>query len=274
MIKTGKHKRKPLRIRAAMAAAVILLAAACATTGTAQAKEETFASHGSLVYENGREKIAWYAEDLLLLKEEISSIPEQSYDPVSHTHNHFWIYQDINEKTHTRHCEGCGNTLDTISSHTAVKEENCVISYKEKTYPGRRYTCECGWQWMHEAGHTFLYEPIDAVNHRCRCALDDTAYCLGYEPVIEEHYAYCYSEEDEAHREKICLDCGYREEIAPAEPALGEPPELPEPPAEDEPSEPTVPPAENEPPEPTVPPAENEPSEPTVPPAESEIINL
>lgn len=241
MVKTGRHKRKAIPIRAARTAAVILLAAVCATTGTAQAKEETFASGGSLVYENREGKIAWYAEDLLLLREEISLIPEQSCDPVSHTHSHFWIYQDINEKTHTRHCEGCGNTLDTISSHTAVQEENCIISYKETTYPGRRYTCECGWQWVREEGHTLLYEPIDAVNHICRCELDGTAYCQGYEPVTQEHYAYYYSEdEDGSHQEKICLDCGYREETEPAGPALGEPPELPEPPEtsiEEEPPE-------------------------------------
>lgn len=68
---------------------------------------------------------------------------------------------------------------------------------------------------MRETGHTLSYHPLDAVNHTIRCALDGSAFCQGYEPVTEEHYAYYYVPDDEGTRHwKVCIDCGYRAEEA------------------------------------------------------------
>lgn len=196
-----------------MIAAALLLTGFSATLGTVQAKEENLASRGSLVYEDDRGKTEWYAEDLLWISEKLSSIPEQCYDPARYTHEHDWVYRDINDKTHTRHCDGCGAAYDITNTHKAVREERCVIAHGEGSYSGRNYICECGWQWMRENGHTLLFEAVDAVSHTSRCALDGTAYCQGYEPVTEEHYAYYYVPgEDGMHHEKVCLDCGWREE--------------------------------------------------------------
>ena len=102
---------------------------------------------------------------------------------------------------------------DSISGHMAVREECWVISHDGREYPGQKFICTCGWQWMRETAHTLLCEPVDAVNHTIRCALDGSAYCRGYESVMEEHYAYYYvPDEDGMRHGKVCLDCGYREE--------------------------------------------------------------
>lgn len=213
MFKNNKKRRKPSVRKWAMIAAVILMTGICTTLGTAQAKEEAFASRGSLVFEDNRGRLEWNTEDLLLLKEKLSSIPNQCFDPACYTHDHNWVYQDINESTHTRHCDGCGSAFDSISGHMAVREECCVISHDGREYPGQKFICTCGWQWMRETAHTLLCEPVDAVNHTIRCALDGSAYCRGYESVMEEHYAYYYvPDEDGMRHGKVCLDCGYREE--------------------------------------------------------------
>lgn len=217
-MKTYKKEKTPNWKKWALLAAVIWMTGTWSALGTAQAKEETLASHGNFIYENsGRngERLEWYAEDLLLLKEKLSTIPEQCFDPACYTHEHCFVYRDITENTHTKHCEECGAAFDSISAHAAVREERCTISHGGKEYLGRKFICECGWQWMRETGHTLLYEPSDAVNHTVRCALDGSAYCQGYEPVTEEHYAYYYVPDEEGMRhEKVCLDCGYREEEA------------------------------------------------------------
>lgn len=213
MFKNNKKRRKPDGRKWAMIAAVILMTGSCTTLGTAQAKEEAFASRGSLVFEDNRERLEWNTEDLLLLKEKLSSIPGQCFDPACYTHDHNWVYQDINESTHTKHCDECGSVFDSISAHMAAREERCVITHNGREYPGQKSICECGWQRIMETAHTLLCEPVDAVNHTIRCALDGSAYCRGYEPVTEEHYAYYYvPDEDGIRHGKICLDCGYREE--------------------------------------------------------------
>lgn len=111
----------------------------CSTLGTTQAKEETFASRGNLIYEDGSgsgEGLQWYAEDLLLLKEKLSAIPSQCFDPTCYTHEHCWVYQNRNENTHTKHCDGCGAAFDSTEAHEAVSEERCAISFGGREYPG------------------------------------------------------------------------------------------------------------------------------------------
>ncbi len=74
-------------------------------------------------------------------------------------------------------------------------------------------THACGYQTQQEEAHTLFFEAVDATVHQSRCRMEGTGLCPGYEPVVEEHYAYFYEPcEDGCHHEKICMDCGYREE--------------------------------------------------------------
>lgn len=171
----------------------------------------TSVSHGNLIYEENRKSAALYTSDIHLLEDKISTIPERCFDPVSYAHTHEWEYRRINEKTHTRHCADCGESNDLTSSHRADSWERNTITYQGKAYPGKRYTCACGYQWSMELSHTMIFEAVDEVNHHGRCALDGTPYCLGFEPTVEEHYAWYYEMGDDAfHHQKICYDCEFR----------------------------------------------------------------
>lgn len=171
----------------------------------------TCSSHGNLVYEGKRGSVALYAADIRLLEEKISTIPERCFDPVCYAHTHNWEYCRINEKTHTRHCTDCGEANDLTSSHRADSWERDTFFYEGKAYPGKRFTCVCGYQWSMELSHTMIFEVLDEVNHHSRCALDGTPYCRGCEPSVEEHYAWYYEMgDDEFHHEKICFDCGFQ----------------------------------------------------------------
>lgn len=175
----------------------------------------TCISHGNLVYEGKQGNAALYAADIHFLEEKISTIPERCFDPACYAHTHSWEYCRINEKTHTRHCADCGDSNDLTSPHRTDRWERDTIFYEGKTYPGKRYTCACGYQWSMELSHTMIYEALDGVNHQVRCALDGTPYCMGCEPILEEHYAWYYEmDEDEFHHQKICYDCGFRMEEA------------------------------------------------------------
>lgn len=172
-------------------------------------------SHGNLIYEDQRGSTALYASDILLLNEKISSIPERCFDPLCYAHTHNWEYRGINEKTHTRHCADCGDAGDLTSAHKAEGWEQDTIFYEGKSYPGKRYTCACGYQWRMELTHNFTFEVTDEENHRSSCALDGSPYCPGCEPFVEEHYAWYYEMSgDDLHHTKICFDCGYQTEEA------------------------------------------------------------
>lgn len=174
---------------------------------------QTSVSHGNLIYEEEYRNASLYAEDILLLEEKLSSIPERCFDPFCYSHTHYWEYCRINERTHTRHCADCGEANDLTSVHRADRWESDTIFHEGKTYPAKRFTCACGYQWQMELSHTLTYEAVDELSHRGRCVLDGTAYCQGYEPSVEEHYAWYYEmDEDGFHHAKICLDCGCRME--------------------------------------------------------------
>jgi len=193
-----------------LAAVFALSLGASPGTGVVQAKESALSSRGSIIYQQDGKEAALYAEDLFLLEDRLSTIPEDIFDPACYTHTHQWEYRDINEKTHTRHCAACGSAYDLMAAHTARQGEDDPIVLDDKTYPGRRYTCICGYQWVREASHELIFEAVDETNHRIRCALDATGYCRGYEPVEEEHYAYTYVPcQDGMHHKIICIDCGY-----------------------------------------------------------------
>lgn len=170
-------------------------------------------SHGNLIYVGSQGSASLYAADIRMLEEKISTIPERCFDPVCYAHTHNWEYCRINERTHTRHCADCGEANDLTSPHRADSWERNTIIYKGKSYPGKRFTCACGYQWSMEMSHTLIYEAVNEVNHRSRCALDGTPYCSGCEPSFEEHYAWYYEmDEDGFHHERICFDCGFRME--------------------------------------------------------------
>lgn len=251
-------------------------------------------SHGNLIYEDGRGSACLYAADILLLEEKISSIPERGFDPLCYAHTHNWEYRDINESTHTRHCADCGEANDLISAHRAERWERDTIFYEGKSYPAKRYTCACGYQWRMELTHNLIYEATDELSHHGRCELDGTPYCTGYDPSEEEHYAWYYEgSDDELHHTKICFDCGYRIEEdccfledengdgpsacvcgrnAPSEvPDVGEAPELPDTEEEpDEPDQPDTSDVEEEPDEPGISDSEGEPDEPGISDTETE----
>ncbi len=195
---------------------LLILIGLCLGAGMANVQAQTagaVVSRGSLIYEGNGERAALYAADIHLLEDKISTIPESCFDPLCYPHTHNWEYCRINERTHPRHCVDCGEANDLTNSHRAESWEDDTITYEGKSYPGKRFTCACGYQWSMEVSHTMIREAVDDVNHQIRCALDGTSYCQGCEPSVEEHYAWYYEMgEDESHHEKICLACGFRME--------------------------------------------------------------
>ncbi len=176
---------------------------------------EGLSSRGSLVYRQEEEGAQIYAADFLLLRDRLGIIPDTVFEPACYAHNHQWEYLDTNGETHTRHCSICGHAFDLVSIHKAERRETCSLFHEGTTYPGIRYTCVCGYQWECEKAHTLFFESVDEAGHRSGCRLNGTGFCPGYEPVTEEHYAYCYNScGDGRHHEKICLDCGYQSEEA------------------------------------------------------------
>lgn len=170
-------------------------------------------SKGNLVYREAENGAQIYASDFLLLRNMLDTIPNMVYEPACYTHTHRWEYIHVNGETHTRHCEFCGNAFDLVDAHRAARKESCTLSYNGAEYPGTRYTCACGYQWEQEKTHTLLFESVDETCHRNKCRLDGTPFCLGYEPVTEEHYAYHYIPcGDGRHHVRVCVDCGYRAE--------------------------------------------------------------
>ncbi|MDE6602168.1 MAG: hypothetical protein K2K90_08390 [Lachnospiraceae bacterium] len=182
--------------------------------GQRQAEVRTgMISQGSLVYKEKERGAQIYAADFLILKEKLDTIPDTLFEPACYTHAHQWEYRDVSGKTHTRHCEACGDGFDLVRAHKAERREECVFSHDGTEYFGIRYTCVCGYQWEQEKAHTLFFETVGEEGHRSRCRLDGTKFCPGYEPFWEEHYAYYYEPcEDGRHHEKICMDCGYRGE--------------------------------------------------------------
>ncbi len=246
-------------------------------------------SHGSLIYEDERGGADLYAADILLLNEKLSSIPEQCFDPLRYAHTHIWEYREINERTHTRHCADCGDANDLTGAHRAERWERDTIFYGGKSYPAQRFVCDCGYQWRMELAHNLIYEAVDEMSHRGRCALEGTPYCPGCEPSVEEHYAWYYEMgADDSHHTKICFDCGYRieescrffkEEEGEGPPACvcgrtaeaeDETPAGDQPDTEEEPPAPDQPDTEEEPPAPDQPDTEEEPPAPDQPDTEEE----
>ena len=187
----------------------------CGAAGAAQAKEGEVRSRGAIVYQDNGVKTEIYTADLLFLKDKLDTISGEIFSPSYYAHVHQWEYKDVNDRTHTKHCEKCGDDHDLTNVHQTAREEECIITSHGKEYPGRRYSCECGYQWVQEAAHALVFEQVDEICHRSRCVLEEEGYCRGYEPVLEEHYAYYYiSDPDGVHHSKKCFDCAYQVEEA------------------------------------------------------------
>lgn len=204
------------KMRKLLTALVLFLAVGlCVTAEAVQAKGAEMGSRGAVVYQDNGEKAEIYAADILFLKEKLDTISDEIFSPSYYSHVHQWEYKNVNDRTHTKHCEKCGDTYDLTNVHQAVREEDCTITCQGQEYPGRRYSCECGRQWVREAAHVLVFEPVDENCHRSRCVLEEEGYCRGYEPVLEEHYAYYYiPDPDGVHHRKNCFDCAYQVEEA------------------------------------------------------------
>lgn len=206
-----KEKMKKLVIVMILPLAVELFG----TAEAAQAKGAEISSRGAIVYQDNGEKAEIYAADFLFLKEKLDMIPDEIFSPSYYAHAHQWEYKNVNDRTHTKHCAKCGDSYDLTNQHQAVRAEECTITSQGEEYPGRRYSCECGRQWLQETAHALVFELVDENCHRSRCVLEQEGCCQGYEPVLEEHYAYYYiPDPDGVHHRKICFDCAYQVEEA------------------------------------------------------------
>lgn len=170
-------------------------------------------SCGSIIYKDNSGSVELYAEDIALLQEKLASVPEDIFDPVLYSHMHEWEYINVNQYTHTRHCDGCGSSYDMVSAHNAVKSRICTITYEGKEYSGREKSCSCGYAWKEEMYHNLIYSPADATYHTLSCALDGTDYCSGLVAEESEHITTAYPEEDAAHHRLVCDYCGFAGEM-------------------------------------------------------------
>lgn len=189
-------------------------------------QERELVSRGNLIYRESAEEAGFYAADFSLLYGKLSAVSGEVFDPAEYTHIHQWEYRDVDDRTHTRRCTFCGMAL--TDKHRAESEEDCTIVSGDREFSGRRYQCVCGYQWERETAHTLTFDIVDEICHQSRCLLDGTAYCPGYEPIEEEHYAFSQTlNPSGTHYTKTCIDCGYQtEEEVETENALS--PELSE----------------------------------------------
>lgn len=177
---------------------------------TAEARVDA-ASVGNIIYENEGDSVAIYTEDISLLKNTLSSVRAEVYDPASYGHVHKWEYTDITESTHTEQCLQCSSSEKLVNAHTEASKEKCVIAYDGNDYPGCRYLCACGYEWLRERYHTPVYTPIDSSFHAVTCALHGTAYCDGMGEIEEEHISMLRPTDGNHHR-SVCEYCKYEGE--------------------------------------------------------------
>lgn len=69
-----------------MIAALAVSCGSCCGPGTAQAEETFLSSRGSIVYRQDGMEAALYSEDLFVLKDKLSTIPEYTFDPGNYTY--------------------------------------------------------------------------------------------------------------------------------------------------------------------------------------------
>lgn len=156
--------------------------------------------------------VEMYGSDIHLLTDKVSTIVTKPFDSGRYTHVHSWQYININASDHTKRCVTCGSDYDITIGHRETQKEAYEIFYKGVIYPGNQYSCECGYQWILEASHNFVYNYADEDTHRIECALDGTDYCSGFESYLNEHTAdEIIPNDDNEHHTFICI-CGYAKE--------------------------------------------------------------
>lgn len=175
---------------------------------TSELGSSNIKSCGSIIYQDSSGSMELYAEDIALLQEKLSSVPNEIFDPVLYSHIHEWEYINVNRDTHTRHCAGCGSAYDMVSAHDVAASKVCTITYNGKEYPGYEKRCRCGYTWKEEMYHNLIYSPVDASYHILSCALDGTDYCSGLSDEKSVHIITAFPI-DESHHRLICDYCGF-----------------------------------------------------------------
>lgn len=170
-----------------------------------ETSEINMRSYGNIMYEDENGSVKIYAEDIEFLKEKLSSLPEDIFNPEFYSRIHEWKYIDVNEKTHTQQCGVC-NTIIT-NAHKAIEQEKCNFTYDNKTYDGYSYLCKCGYYWQGEQAHNYAYTSLDAEAHMTSCVLNGTKYCKGMAEYEEDHVLSIVSTTDCTHKVtcNLCL---------------------------------------------------------------------
>jgi hypothetical protein len=175
-------------------------------------ENSTVQSKNTIKFQSNEGMVEMYGSDIKMLTDKVSTISLTAFDPSCYTHVHSWQYSDINESDHTKHCAACGSDYDITTGHRETIKEAYEISYKDIVYSANKYVCECGYQWILETSHNFVYHYIDEDTHRIECALDGTDYCPGFESSLYEHTAdEIVPCDDNEHHTYLCI-CGYERE--------------------------------------------------------------
>lgn len=170
--------------------------------------DKNIKSKNTLKFESAEGSIAIYSDDIRLLADKIYTMPAKTWSPSLYAHSHIWEYININTQTHTKHCSECGSQNDATINHKTSSAEPYDISYNGKKYGGNQYTCECGYQWVHEASHNYVYNETNATHHTVSCALNGTPYCDGLNAYQEMHDFGEPVIKDATHHFIICKLCG------------------------------------------------------------------
>ena len=189
-------------------AMIILIGIPIAAKAAGTADAEGITSYGSIVYKDETGAVGIYAEDIVLLHEKLASVSDEIFAPILYSHPHAWEYIDINEKEHTKHCDGCGSKYDVTDHHNATEKREYTISFDGQDFAGYEYVCECGHCWIKEEFHTAVYIEKDENVHSVSCMLAGTPYCKGTISGELEHILVAHPI-DASHHQKICNLCDY-----------------------------------------------------------------
>jgi hypothetical protein len=165
-------------------------------------------SKNTVKYQSVEGTVEIYSSDIQLLADKVDSISPKAFESANYTHAHSWSYINVTGDTHTKHCLFCDSAYDITVKHSEAENLDYSISYNEKTYEGYQYTCECGYQWIVETGHNYVYDYVDEKEHSYSCALNGTDYCEGFAACNEEHFPNTVTPDDTGDYIATCI-CGY-----------------------------------------------------------------
>lgn len=169
-------------------------------------------SHGNIIYKGNDGAVEIYSEDLALLQDEVFTLGN-IFSPYNYSHNHQAEYININEQTHTIHCDECGSSMDIVNAHEAVSYDKYEIKYEGLIYIGYNYLCKCGYRWIKEPAHNLAYEIKDDKYHKVSCRLADTQYCINPAAAFDVKIHDLTVEPVDGNDHKlICYLCKYEKE--------------------------------------------------------------